>query len=82
MSAFDDDVNRVLLATGGSETSGVRSINHNIKVGGEKNSLHCLGLAKDAVFDTPEGKRQATHWLRRLGYRVLIRQTHLHIQLD
>lgn len=45
-------------------TSGLRSLEHNVAVGGADGSQHCLGEAVDFVCSAQPDNRAAFEWLR------------------
>jgi len=66
--------------TGGSVTSGTRTVMHNAAVGGVKNSAHLYGLAVDIVYDTPQALPLAMERARRLGIKLIREGDHDHLQ--
>lgn len=62
-----------------SQTSGVRTIDHNAKVGGVEKSAHLYGVAADVVYDGARPGPEADEWLRRRGLRRIIEGDHDHL---
>ena len=67
-----------------SETSGRRSRERNIQVGGKKKSKHAYGMAKDFSAPTNDQLMVAMAYARQLGFRVETHNVgsgqHLHVQ--
>lgn len=64
-------------------TSGVRSIEHNLNVGGVENSAHLSGLAVDLQCNSSEMRYIMLFCLLIAGFkRVEITNGHIHVDID
>lgn len=77
---FIDAVDAFCTLTGGSQTSGKRTIKHNAAVGGVANSAHLYGLGLDVTYDDPVDVGVATERARRLGLKLIRETDHDHLQ--
>jgi len=77
---FESKVRRVLLVCPGSVTSGKRSRKRNARVGGVRNSMHLLDLAKDVVLDTRADAKLFMQLCKRLKLWTLDEGNHIHVQ--
>jgi len=78
---FGNLVALVLGTYGGSVVSGHRSAKRNEAVGGHEFSLHLVGLAVDAEFDSAEQKEGGITMARRLGLMAIDEGDYVHIQV-
>jgi len=62
-----------------SQTSGVRTIDHNRDVGGVVNSAHLHGLAADMTYDGAPPGPEADAWLRARGLKRIREADHDHL---
>lgn len=65
-----------------SVTSWIRTPRRNQRVGGVTDSLHLSGLAMDIVLDRQADRRHFCLRAKRLGLRVIIYDSHLHVQVN
>jgi hypothetical protein len=64
-------------------TSGVRSLEENIRVGGVEDSAHLYGLAVDLRCDTSRTRYKMLFGLFGAGFkRIEIGRTHIHVDID
>ncbi len=63
-----------------SETSGLRSIKRNKKVGGDPHSRHLIGLGRDIVLDDKKDTESFVIDARRLGLVAVVESDHVHLQ--
>lgn len=67
-----------------SETSGYRSLARNASVGGNPQSKHCLGMARDFAAPSQAGLDQGMAAARELGFWTEVHDVgsgdHLHVQ--
>jgi hypothetical protein len=62
-----------------SQTSGVRTIEHNAKVGGVTRSAHLYGLASDMVYDGAPPGPEADTWLHARQLKRIKEGDHDHL---
>ena len=62
-----------------SQTSGVRTMEHNAKVGGVARSAHLYGLAADVVYDGAPPGHEADAWLNGRGLKRIKEGDHDHL---
>ena len=77
------DIRVICVLYDGSVTSWGRTEKRNGRVGGVPQSWHLWSrgaLAYDLAFDSDEQKREAFIALERLGYEVLMYDSHLHVE--
>lgn len=74
-------VYRYCISVRGSVTSWIRTVGHNVAVGGVHGSLHVVGLAVDVVLDGPLLSSDERHKLASdLGIKLVIESDHDHLQ--
>lgn len=76
---FSDKMDALSNAFQYSETSGRRSPTRNRKVGGAKNSMHLLGLARDCVLDDRKDVKHFRAMAKRLKLWTLDEHDHIHV---
>lgn len=76
---FSELVYAYCLTFSASETSGVRTVQHNAAVGGHPKSAHLAGLARDVVYDGGRPGVEADAWLQLRGLRRLWEGDHDHV---
>lgn len=68
------------LVFSASETSGMRTIEHNRAVGGKLGGPHPAGVAVDVTYDGSRPGDEADRWLRARGVRRFPEADHDHLQ--
>jgi len=77
---FREIVYHYCLAFSASETSGLRTVQHNRDVGGKPGGPHIAGVAADLVYDGARPGPEADAWLTGHGVRRFAEGDHDHLQ--
>jgi len=77
---FRELVYTYCLVFSGSETSVLRTVDHNRDVGGVAGGPHIAGLGADVTYDGARPGPEADRWLAREGLRRLPESDHDHLQ--